>query len=141
MEKKPNREAVVGFAKYLKMQSFGNLLLNSKSNFATMLDKYLTSFHVINYFSQKENTLIEFIPNVFYTTTNERKEYMLISKPDDGNTSCIFDDKPSKKTAVKSIQVFVMESYEQDILHKTILEAIEKTEKSRKAAKPSSNTY
>jgi hypothetical protein len=132
MEGKTERKAVVGFAEYMKLNSFGNFLLNSKSNFAVNMDNFLASIHVSSFYNQAEDKIIEYVPSVFYTPVKERKEYILLTSDGGSNIkSCAFDDKPSDRPSIMSIQILVMESYKQDVLQKAILKAIKKNEKKR----------
>src|SRR4030042_5688829 len=97
MDSKPEREVVVGFAKYMRLGSFGNFLLNSKAEFVTNLNNYLSSFHLNTFYNQKENTIIDYVPNVFYTPVKERKEYILLTSDGCNIASCILDDRPRDK--------------------------------------------
>lgn len=135
MSSETKREAMVAFAKYMNLNSFGNFLMNSKSTFATNLDNFLTSFHVNSYYNQGKDKIIDFVPSLFYTPVKERKDYILLAS--DGGScveNCTFDNNPSKKPSVKSIQILNMEPYESDVLQEEILKAIRSNEKKRNSA-------
>ena len=127
---------VVGFAHYKKQDNFVLYLLNNKCDFVTHLDKYLTSFTVHSFFDQKSSSLLDYIPGVCYTDMDKVKEFLVIPNLDTSKYK--FEDRPGDPSKHKSIQLMDIKSYEQSIMHKAVLKAVEANEKERKSFKLSS---
>ena len=123
---------VVDYVHYKKQDDFVLFLLNSKCDFVSHLDKYLTSFSLHPYYDQKMRSFVEYVPSVCYTDIDKVKEFLVVSILNNNKYS--FEDMPGDASKTKSIQLFDIKSYEQSSLHKAILKAVEKNEKERNAS-------